>query len=104
MASNNGGPWGTGGGGNRPTGPGGDNRGGDNRNGGRRPGDQPQIPEIEDMLNKGNEYLKVLMGGKGAAVAAPAVLMATAPAYPRALSLLWFWALLAFGRFPLSTP
>ncbi|MBU0642665.1 MAG: FtsH protease activity modulator HflK [Alphaproteobacteria bacterium] len=65
MASNNGGPWGTGGGGNRPTGPGGDNRGGDNRNGGRRPGDQPQIPEIEDMLNKGNEYLKVLMGGKG---------------------------------------
>ncbi|MBW6418206.1 FtsH protease activity modulator HflK [Celeribacter sp. PS-C1] len=64
MASNNGGPWG-GGGGNRPTG--GDNRGGDNRgNGGnRRPGDQPQIPEIDEMLNKGNEYLKVLMGGKG---------------------------------------
>ncbi|ATG47503.1 FtsH protease activity modulator HflK [Celeribacter ethanolicus] len=70
MASNNGGPWG-GGGGNRPTGPsGGDNRGGDNRgngrdNNGRRPGDQPQIPEIDEMLNKGNEYLKVLMGGKG---------------------------------------
>ncbi|NIY80214.1 FtsH protease activity modulator HflK [Celeribacter sp. HF31] len=67
MASNNGGPWG-GGGGNRPTG--GDDRngrGGDNRgnNGNRRPGEQPQIPEIDEMLNKGNEYLKVLMGGKG---------------------------------------
>ncbi len=67
MASNNGGPWG-GGGGNRPTGPsGGDNRGDNGRGGnnGRRPGDQPQIPEIDQMLNKGNEYLKVLMGGKG---------------------------------------
>ncbi|PZX09419.1 FtsH protease activity modulator HflK [Celeribacter halophilus] len=61
MASNNGGPWG--GGGNRPTG--GDNRGDDNRGGNRRPGEQPQIPEIDEMLNKGNEYLKVLMGGKG---------------------------------------
>ncbi|WP_321362725.1 FtsH protease activity modulator HflK [uncultured Celeribacter sp.] len=68
MASNNGGPWG-GGGGNRPTGGDdrGNGRGGDNRgnNGNRRPGDQPQIPEIDEMLNKGNEYLKVLMGGKG---------------------------------------
>lgn len=72
MASNNGGPWG-GGGGNRPTGPsGGDNRGGDNRgNNGRRPGDQPQIPEIDEMLNKGNEYLKVLMGGKGGGTGRP---------------------------------
>nr|WP_319250316.1 FtsH protease activity modulator HflK [uncultured Celeribacter sp.] len=62
MASNNGGPWGTGGGSNRPTGSGGgDKRGGN----GRRPGDQPQIPEIDEMLSKGNEYLKVLMGGKG---------------------------------------
>lgn len=68
MASNNGGPWG-GGGGNRPTGGDdrGNGRGGDNRgnNGNRRPGEQPQIPEIDEMLNKGNEYLKVLMGGKG---------------------------------------
>ncbi|GAA3870401.1 FtsH protease activity modulator HflK [Celeribacter arenosi] len=61
MASNNGGPWGGGG-----------NRGGsgdDDRNrpgpGNRRPGDQPQIPEIDEMLNRGNEYLKVLMGGRG---------------------------------------
>ncbi|AJE48219.1 FtsH protease activity modulator HflK [Celeribacter indicus] len=67
MASNNGGPWGSGGGGNRPSGPGGgDKRGGSGRGGnGRRPGDQPQIPEIDEMLSKGNEYLKVLMGGKG---------------------------------------
>ncbi|SFI53673.1 FtsH protease activity modulator HflK [Celeribacter neptunius] len=66
MASNNGGPWG-GGGGNRPTGGDerGNGRGGDRDNNGRRPGDQPQIPEIDEMLNKGNEYLKVLMGGKG---------------------------------------
>ncbi|WP_339693445.1 FtsH protease activity modulator HflK [Celeribacter baekdonensis] len=88
MASNNGGPWGTGGGGNRPTGPGGDNRGGDNRNGGRRPGDQPQIPEIEDMLNKGNEYLKVLMGGKGGGTGRPGGPDGEGPQVPKGLVLL----------------
>ena len=88
MASNNGGPWGTGGGGNRPTGPGGDNRGGDNRNGGRRPGDQPQIPEIEDMLNKGNEYLKVLMGGKGGGTGRPGGPGGEGPQVPKGLVLL----------------
>ena len=60
----NGGPWGSGGGSggdNR----GGDNRGGDNR-GGRKPGgDGPQIPEIEDIVKKGQEQLRVLMGGRG---------------------------------------
>lgn len=64
MAGNSGGPWG--GGGNRPTGGGG---GGDNRGGGRRPGGQngdgPQIPEIDDLVRKGQEQLKVLMGGRG---------------------------------------
>ena len=65
MASNNGGPWGSSGGGNRGNGSS-DNDGGKS-NDDRRPkgGNQPQIPEIDDMLNKGNEYLKVLMGGKG---------------------------------------
>ncbi len=65
MAGNNGGPWGSGGGGNR--GGGNDNRGGgDDRQGGnnRRP-DNGQIPEIEDLMKKGQEQLRVLMGGKG---------------------------------------
>ncbi|WP_424971320.1 FtsH protease activity modulator HflK [Dinoroseobacter sp. S76] len=62
MANNNGGPWGGGGGRN-----GGDNRGGDNR-GGRRPGgpgDNGQIPEIDEIMKKGQEQLRVLMGGRG---------------------------------------
>ena len=63
MAGNNGGPWG-GGGGNRG---GGRGDGGDDRNDdGRRPGsDQPQIPEIDEIVRKGQEQLKVLMGGRG---------------------------------------
>ncbi|MCA3449922.1 MAG: FtsH protease activity modulator HflK [Rhodobacter sp.] len=55
----NGGPWGGGGG------PGDDNRGGDNR-GGRKPGGEgPQIPEIDDIVKKGQEQLRVLIGGRG---------------------------------------
>ena len=59
MTGNSGGPWG---GGGRGSGNGGDNRGG-----GRRPGsgDQPQIPEIDEIVKKGQEQLKVLMGGRG---------------------------------------
>lgn len=59
-----GGPWGGGGG------PGDDDRnngtrGGDDRRGGRRPGDNgPQIPEIDEIMKKGQEQLRVLMGGK----------------------------------------
>ena len=65
MAGTTGGPWG---GGNR----GGGGRGGDDRNGqrggGRRPGqgDSPQIPEIDEIVKKGQEQLRVLMGGRGA--------------------------------------
>lgn len=57
MANNNGGgPWG---GGNK-------GGGGDDRRPGRRPGqDGPQIPEIDDIMKKGQEQLKVLMGGRG---------------------------------------
>ncbi|MDR5652510.1 FtsH protease activity modulator HflK [Ruixingdingia sedimenti] len=56
-----GGPWGggSGGGGN-------DDRGG-NRGpggGGRRP-EGPQIPEIDELMKKGQEQLRVLMGGRG---------------------------------------
>ncbi len=62
MAGNNGGPWG--GGGN--SGSGGNNGGNRGNGGGRRPGnDGPQIPEIDDLVNKGREQLRVLMGGNG---------------------------------------
>lgn len=53
MANNNGGPWG-----------GGDDDG-RNSGGGRRPGDGPQIPEIDEIVKKGQERLRVLMGGRG---------------------------------------
>ncbi|APZ55052.1 FtsH protease activity modulator HflK [Salipiger abyssi] len=58
MAGNSGGPWGGGGnrGGERPP-----NGGG---GGGRRP-DDPQIPEIDELVKKGQERLRVLMGGRG---------------------------------------
>ena len=61
MAGNSGGPWG--GGGNNGSGGGDD----DNRgNGGRKPNnDGPNIPEIDDLVNKGREQLRVLMGGGG---------------------------------------
>ncbi|MEY1556109.1 FtsH protease activity modulator HflK [Yoonia sp. R2331] len=59
MAGNNGGPWGGGG----------NNNGG---NGGEPPrpprpprNDGPNIPEIDDLVNKGREQLRVLMGGGG---------------------------------------
>lgn len=62
MSGNSGGPWG--GGGNRGGSNGGDdddrNRG--NQKGGRRPGEN-QIPEIDELMNKGREQLRVLMGG-----------------------------------------
>ncbi|MFN7002726.1 MAG: HflK protein, partial [Roseinatronobacter sp.] len=57
MSGNNGGPWGGGGG----------NRGGGNRGsgGGNRGDGQPQIPEIDEIVKKGQEQLRVLMGGGG---------------------------------------
>ncbi|MBD3662477.1 FtsH protease activity modulator HflK [Sulfitobacter aestuariivivens] len=68
MAGNSGGPWG-GGGGNK-----GGDRGQDDgpreprgpNGGGRGPGgDGPQIPEIDELVKKGQEQLRVLMGGGG---------------------------------------
>ncbi|KJZ20545.1 FtsH protease activity modulator HflK [Loktanella sp. S4079] len=58
MAGNSGGPWG--GGGN--SGGGGDDR---NRGGGRKPGNDSGMSEIDDLVNKGREQLRVLMGGRG---------------------------------------
>ena len=62
MTGNSGGPWGRGGGSgdnddrNRPNGNGGDDR--------RPRNDGPQMPpELDDMLRKGQEQLKVLLGG-----------------------------------------
>ncbi len=65
MAGNNGGPWGGGGssgGGNK----GNNGSGGGGGGGGRPPeGDGPQIPEIDELMKKGQEQLRVLMGGRG---------------------------------------
>jgi membrane protease subunit HflK len=58
--SNNGGPWG-GGGGDKGGGRG--PWGGDNR-GGRGPGGQPPVPDIDEIVRKGQEQLKILMGGR----------------------------------------
>ena len=61
MAGNSGGPWG--GGGNQ--GGGGGNRG-NKGGGGRRPEDDgPQIPDIDELMKKGQDQLRVLMGGRG---------------------------------------
>ncbi len=59
-----GGPWGGGGG------SGGDDKGGkgngdDERRGGRRGEGGPQIPEIDELVKRGQEQLRVLMGGRG---------------------------------------
>jgi len=63
MAGQSGGPWG-GGGGNRG---GGNGDGRDDReNGNRRPPEGgPQIPEIDELVRKGQDQLRVLMGGRG---------------------------------------
>ncbi len=68
--SNTGGPWGGRGSGGR--GGGGDNRGGPG--GPRRPGgggEGPQLPEIDDLVRKGQEQLRVLMGGRGGGAGGP---------------------------------
>ncbi len=62
MAGNNGGPWGSGG----SRGPGGNGPGDQGGGGGRRPGqDGPKIPEIDEIMRRGQEQLRVLMGGRG---------------------------------------
>ncbi|MGY3436361.1 MULTISPECIES: FtsH protease activity modulator HflK [unclassified Marinovum] len=70
MAGNSGGPWGGGSGGRGGDGRGsGDNNGsnGNNNGGGRRPGgdENSQMPEIDELMKKGQEQLRVLMGGRG---------------------------------------
>lgn len=61
MAGNNsGGPWGRGG--NRDTSSGDDKKDNGRRTGG---GNRPEMPEIDEIVRKGQERLRVLMGGKG---------------------------------------
>ena len=54
-SNNSGGPWGGGG----------NNGGDDDRNNGNQGGQPPQVPDIDDLVRKGSEQLKVLMGGGG---------------------------------------
>ncbi|WP_299847334.1 FtsH protease activity modulator HflK [uncultured Roseovarius sp.] len=63
MAGHSGGPWG--GGGNSGNGGGGDDDRGGNRGGRRPPEGQGNIPEIEQLVKKGQDQLRVLMGGRG---------------------------------------
>ena len=58
----NGGPWGGGGGNNDD-----DDRNAGGRRPGKRPGEGAQIPEIDELMKKGSEQLRVLMGGRGGA-------------------------------------
>ncbi|PVA10996.1 FtsH protease activity modulator HflK [Pelagivirga sediminicola] len=66
MAGQSGGPWG--GGGNTGGGSGGDKgsgpNGGDN-GGGRRPGPGGQMSDIDELVKRGQDQLRVLMGGRG---------------------------------------
>jgi modulator of FtsH protease HflK len=67
MTGNSSGPWG---GGGKSGGGGGDRGRGENGGGGggrRPPGgpEGPQIPEIDELVKKGQEQLRVLMGGRG---------------------------------------
>lgn len=70
MTGQSGGPWGGGGGrsgGGSDGGNGSDQNGG--QNGGQRGGGKPpssgQMPEIEELMRKGQDQLRVLMGGRG---------------------------------------
>jgi len=68
MAGQSGGPWGGGGnsGGNNGNGAGNDQNNGQNggERGGKRPGGS-QISEIDELVRKGQDQLRVLMGGRG---------------------------------------
>jgi len=63
MAGNSGGPWG--GGGNSGGGGGDDDRNRNNGGGRRPPEGGPQLPEIDELVRKGQDQLRVLMGGRG---------------------------------------
>ena len=62
-----GGPWGGGGSGGSGNDDQNGNNGGERPRGGgdRKPGSGPQMPEIDELMKKGQEQLRVLMGGRG---------------------------------------
>lgn len=63
----------------------------------RRPGDGPQLPEIDQLLNRGREQFRVLMGGRGTGgrtPEGPRVTRGTLLAGGAALVL--FWAFMSF--------
>ena len=62
--SNNGGPWGGGGGGDDKKGGGRGPWGGGGGGQEGRPGGQPPVPDIDEIVRKGQEQLKILMGGR----------------------------------------
>ena len=63
MAGHSGGPWGGGGNSGGNGGDDDDRRG--NRGGRRPPEGGSQIPEIDELVKKGQDQLRVLMGGRG---------------------------------------
>ncbi len=98
MAGNTGGPWGGGGGS-------GGNSGGGNHGGGQRPGgggEGPQMPEIDQIVKKGQEQLRVLMGGRGGGSNGRGPGGGGGPAFTRrgmilgALALVAVWAFASF--------
>lgn len=97
MAGNNGGPWG--GSGNQNGGDDDDRGSGD----GRRPGqDGPHIPEIDELVRKGQEQLRVLMGGRGGGGKGSGGASGDGPRFTRGtvgLGLLAVAALWAFASF-----
>lgn len=98
MAGNNGGPWGGGGGNSDDDRPRGGNRG-NNGGGPRGPGGEgPQIPEIDELVKKGQERLRVLMGGKGGGTGNGGTGGGGGPAFTRGtIGLVAVGALVAWG-------
>ena len=98
--SNNGGPWGSGGGG------GGDDKKGGGRGpwgsggGGKGPGGQPPVPDIDEIVRKGQEQLKILMGGRtgprGPRSARRRRIRAARHLPSLAAALVGFWLLMSF--------
>jgi membrane protease subunit HflK len=92
-----GGPWG-GGGGNR----GDDDRRDPPRGGPRRPGESSSIPEIDEIVKKGQEQLRVLMGGRGRGGSGGGGNVPTGPIFTRngialgALAVLGLWVFASF--------